>query len=231
MKFILLTITLFVSLLFSTENRTNVSTLSESEISNVFPQHVQKELGITFGIFKAYRYQDSTGIYYLLLTENTYKKKEKEIFNDKIKAFCFKDEKKKLVLQWMIQDNYKPNGNSLDWKEKSIWFWTKYLILDDIDEDGKIDPIIVYGTGGESAYDYGRINFELFYKNQRISIKHQNSELDSTRNTEIDKNFFDLPKSFYAKFKTLFNDMNKNNHAKISNNLMTKRIIEFNEKE
>lgn len=106
-----------------------------------------------------------------------------------IKAFnisFLKD--KQLKINWTITD-------FIDETEKSIGFWTRYLSLTDIDNDGYIDPIIVYGTKSLYGEDFeeGRVKILIYYLGKKIAIRHQNSTIDDGRHTQIDKTFFNLP--------------------------------------
>lgn len=44
-----------------------------------------------------------------------------------------------------------------DEMEASIWFWTNYSGFADLDKDGLIDPILIYGTSGMNNTDDGRV--------------------------------------------------------------------------
>ena len=95
---------------------------------------------------------------------------------------------KQIKTNWTITD-------FIDETEKSISFWTRYLSLTDIDNDGYIDPIIVYGTKSLYGEDFeeGRVKILVYYLGKKIAIRHQNSTIDDGRHTQIDKTFFYLP--------------------------------------
>lgn len=165
--------------------------LTDSIVQTVFTDAIKKELGIRFPIFKAYEYNDKLGKHYLVLTENGKETEVKEVKNDTIKAFQILSESNKLSIQWSIND-FKLKRNEIS-EETSIWFWSKYIELNDIDGDGIIDPIIIYGTSGMNGVGDGRVKILTYYKNKKTAIRHQNGELDFQRNTKVDKDFYELP--------------------------------------
>nr|WP_199157476.1 hypothetical protein [Pedobacter sp. ASV2] len=188
--------------------------LTDKQVSELFPNPVRAKIGIDFPIFRVYKYADKGGQYYCVLTESQdVVNKEKDAFNKisnyKIKAINFKEQNGSLIKTWEINDNTQPNMHG----EESIWFWTKYAQFSDFDHDGFIEPIIVYGTQGMNNYDDGRIKFIIFYKGQKIAIRHQNGVLDDERDTAIDKAFYTLPAKLQETIKEKMNLMVKNNHA------------------
>ena len=88
-----------LGLLASIQGYGQAQSLQEEQIQKQFPAKVQKQLGITYPITKAYTYKDKEGTHVWVFTENklyerakrkeqTYKKNsEGEVINDKIKAF------------------------------------------------------------------------------------------------------------------------------------------------
>lgn len=185
--------------------------LTDSIIQTVFTDATKKELGIRFPIFKAYEYTDKLGKHYLILTENGNEKEVKETKNDTIKAFNILSESNKLTIQWTIND-FKLNRNEIS-EETSIWFWSKYIELNDIDGDGIIDPIIIYGTSGSNGTGDGRIKILTYYKNTKYAIRHQNGELDFQRNTKVDKAFYELPAKIQARVQEVMAKIYEDNNA------------------
>lgn len=100
-----------------------------------------------------------------------------------------------------------------DAHENNIWFWTKYCDFKDYDNDSLVDLIIVYGTSAMNGYDDGRIKFIIFYKGTKVAIRHQNGVLDFERETQVDKSFYDLPKSLKTSIMQKMELMEKNQHA------------------
>jgi hypothetical protein len=136
-----------------------------------------------------------------------------------------------------------PNGLEKQWEindfilkekdESSIWFWTKYCDFKDIDEDGIIDQILVFGTSGLNGYDEGRIKILLVYKGQKIVIRHQNGVLDFERNTQVDQAFYSLNLSLQNRIKEIMQKMIENNHAIFPygwQDAMKKQKLKFDEK-
>ena len=75
------------------------------------------------------------------------------------------------------------------------------------------DLIIVYGTTALNGYDDGRIKIIIYYKGQKIAIRHQNGMLDFERETIIDKAFYSLPTGLQSAVKQKMELMQKNNQA------------------
>lgn len=189
------------------EQNSKYKTLSEEKIKEVFTDQKKKELGINFSIWKVYDYQDKSGSYYLVLTEEKFKEpKEGNYFNNSIKAFNFKIENNVWAKTFETNDSKKD-------EEENIWFWTKYIYVEDFDKDGIIEPILIYGTNGYNGYDDGRIKILLYYKGKKIGIRIQNGVLDDERNFSIDADFYNLPKNIQDTIVAQMNLMVENNHS------------------
>ena len=208
-------INLFIALVCLTnafaQKTTVVSeTLTEKQVTALFPDTVKKVLNIVFPILKVYRYTDKAGDYYCIRTESMDKiTREKDTLNDKIKAISVKADNGSFSKLWEINDNIIKNVKD----ENSIWFWTKYIDFKDLDGDGLADPIIIYGTSAANGYDDGRIKFVVYYKRQKIAIRHQNGVHDFERETKVDKAFYALPQSLQTSIKQKMELMMKNDQA------------------
>lgn len=195
-----------ISQFISTEQNSKYKTLSEEKIKEIFTDSKRKELGINFRIWKVYDYEDKTGKYYLVLTEDgDSKNAEKHPMNSAIKAFNFKIDGKVWTKTFETNDTKHP-------EESSIWFWSRYIYVEDFDNDGIIEPIIFYGTNGYNGYDDGRAKILLYYKGKKIGIRIQNGVLDDERNFSVDADFYNLPKKIQDKIFEQMNFMEKNNH-------------------
>lgn len=196
-----------ISQYVANEQNSKYKTLSEEKIKELFTVKKKKELGINFSIWKVYDYQDKTGNYYLVLTEEKVKEpKDGNYFNNSIKAFNFKAENDTWTKTFETNDLKKP-------EEESIWFWTKYIYVEDFDNDGIIEPIVIYGTNGYNGYDDGRIKILLYYKGKKIGLRIQNGILDDQRNFNVDADFYNLPKNLQDKIISQMNLMVENNHS------------------
>ena len=196
-----------ISQFVSTEQNSKYKTLSEEKIKEIFTDLKRKELGINFRIWKVYDYADKTGKYYLVLTEDgDAKNAEKYPMNTAIKAFNFKIDGKVWTKIFETNDTKHP-------EETSIWFWTRYVYVEDFDNDGIIEPIIFYGTNGYNGYDDGRAKILLYYKGKKIGIRIQNGVLDDERNFSVDADFYNLPKKIQDKIFEQMNFMVENNHS------------------
>lgn len=139
-----------------------------------------------FPIYRAYEYQDKGGVFELVLCENQANKKD--TLNTKIHAICGMNDHGGFLEKWRINDlleDYEP-------KETNIWFWTKYCSTKDIDGDGYIEPIIVYGTKTEYN-EIRRVKIITVYKNQKYVIRAIECDLDYCRSFKKDKNWNLLP--------------------------------------
>lgn len=207
------TLLFFLLSLFSFGLQSNCTNkiLTDEEVQILFTETTKKELGIRFPIFKAYEYNDKLGKHYLVLTENGKETEAKEVKNDTIKAFQILSESNKLSIQWSITD-FKLKRNEIS-EETSIWFWSKYIELNDIDGDSIIDPIIIYGTSGNNGTGDGRIKILTYYKNTKHAIRHQNGELDFQRNTKVDKAFYQLPAKIQTRVQEVMAKISEDNNA------------------
>ncbi|PBJ12254.1 M949_RS01915 family surface polysaccharide biosynthesis protein [Flavobacterium sp. ACN6] len=153
-------------------------------------QIAQRELNeITdFPIYKAIEYSDKGGIYDLVFTENRKTISKKDTLNTKIQAICVMNDHGGFLEKWRINDllaDYIP-------KETTIWFWTKYCSTKDLDGDGYIDPVIVYGT--KTEYDLiRRVKIITVYNNKKYVIRAVECDLDDCRSFKKDANWNLLP--------------------------------------
>lgn len=169
--------------LFSFSQKVESSKLSKEQI-------IQKELNqlSDFPIYRAFEYKDKGGVYGLVLTENQQAVSKKDTLNTKIKAICVLNDNGRFLEKWRINDlleDYDP-------KETNIWFWTKYCSTKDLDGDGYIDPVIVYGTRTE--YDeIRRVKIITVYNNKKYVIRAVECDLDDCRSFKKDTNWNLLP--------------------------------------
>ena len=211
--FILLLLSFIIIKTNAQSDTTSNKILTKAETNEFFNEAFKKKNLINFPIFRAYTYKDKSGTYYVALTESADSvNKLKDTVNNKIKAITFKTDKGIISKKWEINDFKTPNLKGAE-IESSIWFWTKYCEFNDIDGDGLVDPIVVYGTFGSNGYDDGRAKIILYIKGQKIAIRHQNGTLDDERKTQIDLTFYALPKKIQDRVKQLMATMVEKNHA------------------
>lgn len=231
-RLFILLLTLTVQLAGQT-NKSSTAILSQADIKQIFSDDILKKFNIDYKIFRVYNYNDKTGKYYIVLTEKTDSiKPNKDTLHYKIKAFNFQQSKSGLVKKWEVNDFLlKQNENS---EEYSIWFWTKYCEFQDLDKDGIVDPILVYGTIGMNGHDDGRTKIVVYYKGQKNVIRHQNGVLDFQRNTQVDSTFYLLPQPIQEHVKTSMQKMIDNSHGIFPygwQEAMKKRKTKFQEKQ
>ena len=153
-------------------------------------QIVQRELDqvTDFPIYRAFEFSDKGGVYSLVLAENQKNISKKDTLNNKIQAICVINDHGGFLEKWRINDlleDYEP-------KETNIWFWTKYCTIKDIDGDGYIDPVIVYGSKTEYG-EIRRVKIITVYKNKKYVIRAVECDLDYCRSFKKDKNWNMLP--------------------------------------
>ncbi len=203
---------LLVFSVFAQEQEVSYWQLNKPEVEDYFTKELRQELHITYPIFRVYGFKDKLGTHYLVLSEHTYSNNEPEPQMDSIKAFCISVSNEKHVLEWSISDFILRKGNQVS-EEYSIWFWTKFLKLEDIDKDSIIEPIVIYGTSGMNGTYDGRIKLLTFYHGEKKAIRHQNGVLDHERNTQVDKSFYELPEAIQERVKRLMLELVKSDSA------------------
>lgn len=147
---------------------------------------IQRELEDVsdFPIYKAFEYQDKGGVYELLFCENQKNISKKDTLNTKIQAISTMNDHGGFLEKWRINDVLE----STEPKETNIWFWTKYCSTKDIDGDGYIEPIIVYGTRNEDN-EIKRVKIIAVYKNKKYVIRAVECDLDYCRSFKKDQNW------------------------------------------
>lgn len=212
-KLIVITFLLvFSRVLISQDFKVSNRQLSSLEIESILTGSIKKKFHINFSVYRAYEYNDKLGQHLIVMTENEVSCNQRDNCIDSIKAFCFDVENNKLKLKWKLTDFLLPEGNEVS-EEYSITFWTKYFKLDDYDNDGVVDPIIVYGTIGMNGYSDGRIKILVYNKGMKYAIRHQNGTLDYQRNSQVDKAFYNLPKGIRNRVNEIMNNITENNHG------------------
>lgn len=202
-------------------------------IEQVFTDSVCHKLGIIYPIHKAYECFDKTGRFYIILTQSVDTvTPENDTLCYNIRGHCFGVSPSGLYKKWEIQDFAKRDKKREPSEEYSIWFWTKYIRVEDADSDGLIDPIIVYGTSGNNGTGDGRIKILVYYKGIKYAIRHQNGTLDYERTTSVDRYFYTLPESIQHSVKDMIKEMEVNRHSNFPygwQNAMQKHSLHFDE--
>ncbi|MBS7231017.1 hypothetical protein KHA90_08270 [Flavobacterium psychroterrae] len=180
-NFILLLVLSYSTIIFS--QKAESYKLTKEEIT-------ERELNEVsdFPIYKAFECADKSGVYNLLLCENRKYILKKDTLNTKIQAIYTMADHGGFLEKWRINDlleDYNP-------KEKNIWFWTKYCSTKDLDADGYIDPVIVYGTRNEND-EIRRVKIITVYKNKKYAIRAVECDLDDCRSFKKDASWNSLP--------------------------------------
>ncbi|WP_314287351.1 M949_RS01915 family surface polysaccharide biosynthesis protein [Capnocytophaga sputigena] len=179
--------------------------LTDKQVQVLFPHETLKEIGVTFPIRKVYAFQDKLGKQYLIISENNTNPDKAT----SIKAFnvFLKEETPPQVL-WTITD-------AINDTEKAMWFYTRYISLTDLNNDGFIDPIVLYGSESQygEPYEENRLKFILYYLGKKTAIRHQNSSLDDGRHTQIDRSYYKLPLALKKKIRSIVATLEEREHA------------------
>lgn len=196
-KYILILLSFSSSFIFSQKIESH--RLTKQEIA-------QRELEklTDFPIYRAFEFSDKGGVYELVLGENQKTISNKDTLNTKIQAICVINDHGGFLEKWRINDlleDYNP-------KETDIWFWTKYCGTKDIDGDGYIDPVIVYGTRNE--YDeIRRVKIITVYKHKKYVIRAVECVLDDCRSFKKDSNWNSLPQKIKTYIDQLVSKLRK----------------------
>ncbi len=179
--------------------------LTDKQVQTLFPHETLKEIGVTFPIRKVYAFQDKLGKQYLIISENNSNPDKAT----SIKAFNVLLKEKNLPqVLWTITD-------AIDDTEQAMWFYTRYISLTDLNNDGYIDPIVLYGTQSESEEPNreNRVKFIIYYLGKKTAIRHQNSSLDDGRHTQIDRSYYKLPSEVKKKIRSIVTTLEERGHA------------------
>ncbi|KAF2331867.1 M949_RS01915 family surface polysaccharide biosynthesis protein [Flavobacterium ginsenosidimutans] len=204
-KYIAFLLSFYSTLIFS--QKVESYKLTKQEIS-------ERELkDVTdFPIYKAFEFSDKGGVYELVLAENQKTISKKDTLNTKIQAICVVNDHGGFLEKWRINDlleDYEP-------KETNIWFWTKYCNTKDIDGDGYIDPIVVYGTRTEDGY-IRRVKIITLYKTKKYVIRAVECDLDDCRSFKKDQNWNTLPQKIKTYVDQLLAKMRKEQDLLLKN--------------
>ena len=179
--------------------------LTDKQVQVLFPHETLKEIGVTFPIRKVYAFQDKLGKQYLIISENNSNPDKAT----SIKAFnvLLKEDTPPQVL-WTITD-------AIDDTEQAMWFYTRYISLTDLNNDGYIDPIVLYGSESQygEPYEENRVKFIIYYLGKKTAIRHQNSSLDDGRHTQIDRSYYKLPSEVKKKIRSIVATLEERGHA------------------
>jgi len=173
--------------------------LSKHQIDSIFT-------GLEYPVFRGWEYKDPAGLHYLLLMEKYSQTKPKDTITTNISAVCmskYVKEQEIPTLRWKMKD-------LLEEDEKSIWFFTRYISPRDIDGDGYVDPLIIYGTSPkEDGSDHRRLKMLVYYRYSKVAIRAVTGTLDVERNTQYDAAFYKLPPSIQSYMKQLLQQISK----------------------
>ena len=169
---------------------------------------------IQYPVTNVYQYTDKSGTYFCVFTESRDSIiPSKDTFHFRIRAVNLKQESSgQFSKVWDMNDYVLQK----DQQESNIWFWDQYIAFEDLDKDGLTDPVIVYGTAAANGISDGRMKCMVFYKGEKIGVRHQNALGLNERNTTVDKAFYNLPSAIQLSVARRMEDMIKQQEAVFS---------------
>jgi hypothetical protein len=181
------------SAILQLKSQTGATILSPDEVERVVNPSIKNAYGIYFPIFRVLSYDDALGTNYVILTENRESiTADGDTLNTKIKAIHHVVKDGVETSAWGL-DDFTASTTPTGGPETSIWFWTRFCQFTDYDNDGFVEPIMVYGSNGQNSTMDGRIKIFVYYQGKKFGIRHQNSPLDGERVTTVDAGFYNLP--------------------------------------
>lgn len=169
--------------------QTSSRILSPKAAEAILTASVKSQFNISYPVRRVYECTDQSGKFLVIVTETIDRiTADKDTLHYKIKTLSLGYTATGLVKNWEISDFRIVNTEV---SESSVWFWTKFFKLEDLDHDGLIDPIVVYGSAEDN--DAERTKYIVVYKGKKIAVRHQNSSMDEGRNIQVDKAFYSLP--------------------------------------
>lgn len=182
--------------------------------TNWLTDSIKQIFRLSYPVNYVYHYSDNSGTFFCVFTESRDSiVASKDTFHFRIRAVNIKqDANGQYSKVWDMNDYVLQK----DQHESDIWFWDQYISFADLDKDGLADPLIVYGTSAGNGFADGRVKCMLFYKGEKIGVRHQNALGINDRNTTVDKAFYSLPTSLQSAVLQRMEDMVKNQHAVFS---------------
>lgn len=143
-------------ILYAQQGKTESEILTTSVAEKTFDDAVKNTFFQQLPVQRAYRYKDVSGTYYLALCESRDEIKGDDTINYKIKAIFLQQSTTNGFVKTGELNDFRNSHDTKEGMETTIWFWTKFCELKDLDNDGTIDPLLVYGTNGMNGHDDGR---------------------------------------------------------------------------
>ncbi|MEH6305284.1 hypothetical protein RYH73_06505 [Olivibacter sp. CPCC 100613] len=173
-------------LFFSESFAQKVRALDATEI-----EEIAYDSDLDIPVFMGFEYRDKGGLWDMLLLEDGYIAGSDTATNASLEGILYLQDHggylKKMVLKDFIKE-----------EERDIRFWTSYCSFLDLDNDGYIDPILVYASyKGDNNLDKEPLRIKIFilYKRKKIAISARECVLDGCRSLKFDKDYSALPSS------------------------------------
>lgn len=183
---------------------TSSKVISGPAINKIFNKQLKSALGIRYPVRKGYYNKDKTGEFYFLLAESFDGLGEEDTLHKNIQILKVTRSGNQFVKTGEINDRV------LGEDETSIWIWSRYCEFKDIDKDGYIDPVLIYGSSALNGISDGRLKIVTWYKGQKVILRHQNGTLDDERNFHIDPAFYRLPLVVQKRVRLIMKNLGEN---------------------
>lgn len=207
--FLLPVIVVLTYSLFSPASAQEFKILKSDEVEEITNAGVD----LLLPVFKGFEYRDRGGMWDMMLLEDGYAQGRDTATNSTIEGVLLLLDHggylKKMAFTDVIQDD-----------ERDIRFWTSYCSFIDLDNDGHVDPIIVYASyrgDSRAEEEAARINIFILHKGRKAGIYAKECALDSCRSIRFDKNYTSLPHAIRQHLSKLMQVMREEKNVLLKN--------------
>lgn len=183
---------------------------------NVLNDSIKQKLEIYYPTAFVLPYAQGKEKYQVMFTHNyddAHNSGEKNKHHSHLVAFNLKMTGDSITKLWRMEDYISDLVDNPGNLETEIYWLQQYCSTTDIDKDGVVEPVVCYASEGNNGIDDGRLKIIMWYKGEKIGVRHQNGVLDFQRNTKVDKKFYKLPSAIREHVYALMSDIEKNNKA------------------
>jgi hypothetical protein len=195
--------------------------LSHQEHAEVIDKSIIQEFNINIQIYLVYEIRYQGIVDYLVLCESRDQviQKTKDTINKQLKAVLLRRGSSGIEQKvWEINDLITSGST----EEKSIVFLTKFMDFQDFDLDGYVDYTLIYASRAMNDFMDGRLKIAMLQADgSKVFIRHQNAVLDHDRQTQIDKSFYTLDRTWQSAIRKRMLLLEKEGRAIFPDNWQT----------